>query len=253
VAAAPRIGAVPWSGFAPCEAIFFDLDDTLIDFDGGIDECWQAVCAEAAGPGAGFSARELRAAITRVAGFYWSDPERHRIGRADLMAATRAIVGEALDGLGASNEALAAQLAARYRTLRDDGLVLYPGAVELLDELISAGHTLGVITNGEAALQRAKLERFNLIGYFTYVGIEGEAGVGKPDAEAYWRALQSLGCAPADSWMIGDNLEWDVLGPQRLGLRTVWIDRHARGLPENTTARPDHITKSVAELAAAQR
>lgn len=169
------------------------------------------------------------------------------------MAATRAIVGEALDGLGASNEALAAPLAARYRALRDDALVLYPGAVELLDELTSVGHTLGVITNGEAALQRAKLERFNLLGYFAYVGIEGETGVGKPDVEAYWRALRSLGCDPADAWMIGDNLEWDVLGPQSVGLRTVWIDRHARGLPDDTTARPNHITKSVADLSAAHR
>jgi putative hydrolase of the HAD superfamily len=131
--------------------------------------------------------------------------------------------------------------------------VLYPGAVELLDELASAGYTLGVITNGEAALQRAKLERFNLIGYFTYVGIEGETGVGKPDVEAYWRAIRSLGCGPADAWMVGDNLEWDVLGPQRLGLRTVWIDRHRRGLPADAIARPDHITSSVAELAGAHR
>jgi putative hydrolase of the HAD superfamily len=231
----------------------FDLDDTLIDFDGGIEECWQTVCVEAAAPGSRFSADELRAAIARVAGVYWSDPERHRVGRANLMAATAGIVGEALDGLGVSSDELAAQLAGRYRALRDDALVLFPGAVELLDELVSAGFRLGVITNGEAALQRAKLERFNLVGYFTYVGIEGEIGVGKPEAEAYRRALHSLGCGPGDAWMIGDNLEWDVVGPQRLGLRTVWIDRHERGLPDDTSVRPDHITASVAGLTATNR
>jgi FMN phosphatase YigB (HAD superfamily) len=38
---------VAWCGFAPCEAIFFDLDDTLIDFDGAaVERCWQLACAE---------------------------------------------------------------------------------------------------------------------------------------------------------------------------------------------------------------
>ena len=240
-----------WNGFAPCEAIFFDLDDTLIDFGGGVEASWQAVCAEVAVPGAGFSASELRAAITRVGGWYWSDPERHRTGRADLLAATITIVSQALDGFGVANATLAREIATRYRALRDDGLVVYPGAIELLDELLLAGHALAVITNGETLFQRAKLERFNLERYFSYVGIEGEAGVGKPDVEAYWRALRSLDCDPAGAWMVGDNLEWDVVSPQSLGLRTVWIDRRGHGLPDGTAARPDHVVASVADLRAA--
>ena len=34
--------------------------------------------------------------------------------------------------------------------------------------------------------------------------------------------------------MVGDNLEWDVAAPQRLGMSGVWIDARGRGLPEHS-------------------
>jgi putative hydrolase of the HAD superfamily len=239
---------VPWSGFAPCQAVLFDLDDTLIDFGGSVEQCWQAACVEAAALAPEVSADALRQAIGHTADWYWADPERHRVGRADLLAATNKIVAEALRSIGRPNDDLARAVARRYRALRDDSLTLFPGAVELLAALAAAGYSLGLITNGEAALQRAKLERFRLGEHFAYVGIEGETGFGKPAAEAYRVALETLTCAPRDAWMIGDNLEWDVLAPQRLGLRTIWIDRGLQGLPPDSLAKPDHIARGVNEV-----
>ena len=56
---------------------------------------------------------------------------------------------------------------------------------------------------------------------FDYIGIEGEVGVGKPDPQAYLLALSALGAQPSMTWMIGDNVEWDVAAPQRLGMQAV--------------------------------
>jgi putative hydrolase of the HAD superfamily len=53
--------------------------------------------------------------------------------------------------------------------------------------------------------------------------------------------------------MVGDNLEWDVAGPQRLGLSGVWIDRRGTGLPGDTTVRPDRIIGDLGELEPAGR
>ncbi len=237
-----------WRGFDPCAVIFFDLDDTLIDFGGSSGRCWELACDELAGDETGYTAGQLRVEIERAGSWYWSDAGRHRVGRSDLLAATREIIGLALSRLGTSSPELTSALAARYRELRDESIALYDGAHDALTTLLAAGYQLGLITNGTAADQRAKLERFGLTAYFDYIGIEGEAGVGKPEAEAYDRALGVIGCDAADAWMIGDNLEWDVVGAQRLGLRTVWIDRHRRGLPVGSQARPDHIAQSVAEL-----
>jgi putative hydrolase of the HAD superfamily len=158
------------------------------------------------------------------------------------------IVREALAALGVSDEQLAWQLARRYRELRDASLRLHDGAIETLVALDAAGYALGLITNGSAGAQRAKIERFALGGHFSYIGIEGEAGVGKPDGEAYRRALRALGCAPQAAWMVGDNLEWDVAGAQRAGLSAVWVDYRATGLPHDACARPDHVVTGVGEL-----
>jgi putative hydrolase of the HAD superfamily len=242
--------AVGWTGFGDCEAIFFDLDDTLIDFGGSTERCWEQACAELVSSDAGYSPAEIRSAIAAAGAWYWSDAGRHRLGRADLLAATRDIVTLALERIGVLDDALVWALAARYRELRDAHIAVYDGAVETLDALRDAGHRLGLITNGAASDQRGKLARFDLARHFAYIGIEGEAGVGKPEADAYWRALRALDCAPAAAWMVGDNLEWDVIGAQQVGLRTVWIDGHRRGLPDGSAARPHHIAVSVTELAA---
>jgi putative hydrolase of the HAD superfamily len=80
------------------------------------------------------------------------------------------------------------------------------------------------VTNGAAGAQRAKVERFALSDRFDHIQIEGEHGFGKPDERAYLHAMQALGVTASETWMIGDNLEWQVVAPQRLGIYAIWIN-----------------------------
>jgi len=233
-----------WAGFGPAEAIFFDLDDTLLEDNPATERCWTATLAEFAALPAG-----LREEIRAVGQWFWSDAARHRAGRADLHAATVQIVREALAALGCADERLARAIAARYRALRDASMRLHDGAVETLAALARRGHRLGLITNGAALAQRRKLERFALASHFEYIGIEGEVGVGKPEPAAYERALDALAVAPRRAWMVGDNLVWDVQGAQRAGLRAIWVDYRRTGLPPDPPALPDHVVHAVSELA----
>jgi FMN phosphatase YigB (HAD superfamily) len=41
--------------------------------------------------------------------------------------------------------------------------------------------------------------------------------------------LDQLGVTADDTWMVGDNDEWEVIAPQRLGVKGIWID-HKGGL-----------------------
>ena len=107
---------------------------------------------------------------------------------------------------------------------------------------------LALVTNGAADTQRAKVERFELTHRFDHIQIEGEHGFGKPDERAYRHAMQVLGVTASETWMIGDNLEWEVEVPQRLGIYAIWIDVHGEGLPADTTVKPDRIIRSLTEL-----
>ena len=63
------------------EGILFDLDDTIIAFDAVADPTWKHICEEFAGGRALFEADTLYDAINKMRRWYWSDKDRHRVGR----------------------------------------------------------------------------------------------------------------------------------------------------------------------------
>ena len=91
--------------------------------------------------------------------------------------------------------------------------------------------------------------RFGLASFFDSILIEGEVGFGKPDERVYRLALEALDTPAGDSWMVGDNLEWDVAQPQRLGIFAVWVDGAGKGLPAvDNTVRPDRVIRKLSDL-----
>lgn len=232
-------------------AILFDLDDTLISLGRRpllLAAVAEEFAAELTPPGPVRLAEAMESAFRA----YWSDPERHRIGRMDLAAARLGIVTEVFADLQAKAPALtpqaAAAFAARFDAYREEQIRFFPGALQAIDELKRRGVKLALVTNGAAAVQRAKIERFDLAHRFDHIQIEGEAGFGKPEEQAYRHAMAALGVEAHETWMVGDNLEWEVAAPQRLGIHAIWHDHLGVGLPRDSSIRPDRIILSIGEL-----
>ena len=228
--------------------VLLDLDDTILDDTGARDECWRVACREAAEARPELDSQVLLREVERVRDVFWSDADRHREWRPRMREAWGQIASEALVSLGHDDPGFAATIGDRHFELRDAAIAPLPGAVEALHRLRALGVTLGLVTNGGSEGQRAKIERFALAAHFDYIGIEGEVGVGKPHRAAYDTALRSLGVTAADTWMVGDNLEWDVSGAQAVGIYGVWLDKHDTGLPPDATVEPDRIIRSLSEL-----
>jgi putative hydrolase of the HAD superfamily len=234
------------------KAILFDLDDTILSAYNRPLDAWSAVLGE--------FAHELQLPIIDVARAievsgrnFWADATRHAYWRQRLDEARRAVVANAFarlsaDGRQAPDQDFAVRLADRFSRYREEQLCFFPGARETIDELKSRGVRLALVTNGAAEPQRAKVERFDLARRFDHVQIEGEHGFGKPEERAYLHAMQALGVLPADTWMVGDNLEWEVAAPQRLGIYAVWHDVLGEGLPPDSTVKPDRIIRALGEL-----
>jgi HAD superfamily hydrolase (TIGR01509 family) len=123
-----------------------------------------------------------------------------------------------------------------------------PEAHETLDRLKELDLKLALITNGVAEPQRAKVVRFALEHRFDHIQIECEHGFGKPEERAYKHAMEVLGVGPQETWMVGDNLEWEIVAPQRLGIYAVWHDAYGVGLPADSPIRPDRIIRRLSEL-----
>jgi putative hydrolase of the HAD superfamily len=229
-------------------AVLLDLDDTILDDSGTAAACWREACeAHAAVLGTATPEAAL-GAIQRTRAWYWADRDRHRTGRLDLGAARAEVVRLALAELGVGDVTVATTIAADYGARRDAGIRPLDGAVETVRWLRERGCRLALVTNGNAEAQRSKVDRFELAPLFDAILIEGELGFGKPDPRIYRHALDTLDTSPEDAWIVGDNLEWEVASPQRLGIFSIWVDRRGTGLPEGHPTRPDRVVRRLAEL-----
>jgi putative hydrolase of the HAD superfamily len=229
------------------KAFLLDLDDTIIDDSSAVDLCWREA-AQAGADDSGISADRLLTAIRQSAHWFWSDPERHRIGRLSLLEARIEVVRLALTELGVENRELAKRIGRVYDARRDETAAMIPGALETVNWLRSQGCRLALITNGGSPGQRRKIEKFKLAPLFNEILIEGEVGFGKPDTRVFELALQKLSVRPAEAWMAGDNLEWDVAAPQRLGIFSIWIDSGNSGSSKLGKVRPDRIVQRLSDV-----
>ena len=229
------------------KAILLDLDDTILDDSGTVDACWREAC-EAGASECGMAPEELRETIRRISSWFWSYRERHRTGRLDLRAARIEVARRALAEHGVETAELAETVGGTYHALREDRIEIFPDAIDTLERLRRAECRLALLTNGNKAPQRRKIEKFGLNRFFEAIFIEGELGFGKPDERIYSMALDALHVEPCEAWMAGDNLEWDVAQPQKLGIFAVWIDAQSRESSRLGTIRPDRIIRRLSEL-----
>jgi len=232
-------------------AMLIDMDDTSLSAYGRPEIAWHTIASEFAKELGPVSPQEAATEILTFARNFWATAEpawRLRLAEARRVAVKGGFAALAANGHAPLPDELANRIADRFTTYREEEMFVFPGAHEAIDALKALGVRLALVTNGAADAQRAKVERFMLAHRFDHVQIEGEHGFGKPDERAYLHAMEALGVTAPETWMVGDNLEWEVEAPQRLGIYAIWMDVHGDGLPEGSTVRPDRIIRSLTEL-----
>ena len=232
-------------------AILFDLDDTLIRAYAQPEEAWRRLLglfAEHLDARDAESIERVRRAVMEEARAFWSDAAAAAKWRLDIAGARRLSVRRGLARLGKADDALADRIADAFTEMRRSEYRLYPDAHPTVDALREAGVRLALVTNGASVVQRDKIMRFELAHRFDHIQIEGEFGQGKPELAVYRHALERLGVDASDAWMVGDNYEWEVVAPQRLGMSGIWYDPFDVGVPLHATAQPTRVIKRLAQL-----
>ena len=187
------------------------------------------------------SPQQVAAAVLDSGRKFWATAEaawRLKLAEARQLVVKDGFATLAAAGQPALPEELAVRLADRLTAYRDEEMFMFPGAHDAIDALKAHGVKLALVTNGAADTQRAKVERFELAHRFDHIQIEGEHGFGKPEERAYLHAMEALGVTAPDTWMIGDNLEWEIEVPQRLGIYAIWMDPMATACPPTPMSSP---------------
>lgn len=233
-------------------ALLIDLDDTVLRFGLRADLSAE-VALEFRREALPLRPDELAELLEQAFDDYWAHAERHRVSRFRPLEEVRREIVAGLfaklrPGAPGLTEEAAIRFADRFHFYREGRIECFPGAVEALDRFKAEGVKLALITNGRSLIQREKINRFDLAHRFDHIQIEEEHGFGKPDERAYHHAMSVLGVGPEECWMIGDNLEWEVVAPQRLGIYAIWYDGYGQGLPQGSAIKPDRIIRSLKEL-----
>jgi FMN phosphatase YigB (HAD superfamily) len=91
------------------------------------------------------------------------------------------------------------------------------------------------------------LERAGVADLFGTIVVSDEVGWRKPHPEIFARALARLGVSAAEALFVGDRADIDVVGAQRMGMASGWVNREAQALPAGISP-PDHEVRDLAEL-----
>jgi HAD superfamily hydrolase (TIGR01509 family) len=107
-------------------------------------------------------------------------------------------------------------------------------------------YKLGLISNLRLpALGKYIFTKYALTQYFDVMLISGEEGIRKPHPRIFEKALGALGVKASEAVFIGDMLDLDVQGPQRVGMKTIFIKRR---LIDDLYVQPDYIISQLVDV-----
>jgi len=120
---------------------------------------------------------------------------------------------------------------------------LYEEALEVLEHL-ARDFTLGALTNGNADIYKTDAAE-----YFDFAFLAEEIGSSKPHPDMFEAAIKEAGVKAGEIVHVGDNPEHDILGAQRVGMRSIWMNSQGQAWPGGK--RADREINNLRELPAA--
>ncbi|MBL7901887.1 MAG: YjjG family noncanonical pyrimidine nucleotidase [Bacteroidia bacterium] len=219
--------------------IFFDLDDTLWDFQSNSERVLKELYLE-------FDLRhKLNSEVDvfleeykRVNLLFWS---LYGKGKIDKTYLREQRFKETFKRFNYENESDNFLLTQHYLSRAPKGSTLKQGCLEILNYL-RPKHTLHIITNGFREIQGIKIDSGGIRDFFQNIIISEEHGLYKPDERIFRLAEHLSGAEPAECVMIGDNFENDVQGAIKAGWAAIHLDN------ENSTDSSGASIRNLLDL-----
>lgn len=132
---------------------------------------------------------------------------------------------------------------------------LIPGMAGALSRCKEVVGRVALVADTRPGTATNVLAQHGLAHLFDYLAISEIVGAEKPDPALFQAALDALGITPADYGrvaMVGNNLERDIAGANRLGLVSIFLhwNERRRTTPLSPDETPDYTVHDAAELVA---
>lgn len=240
--------------------LFFDLDNTLWDFDVNARLTMQGAVQKL----------KLQYQITDFISFFnffdqtngrlWELYRKQEIRQQELVWKRFEITIDHFGLTGVNPE----DFNQVYLSLMPEFTSLVKGALETLDYLKAKGYQLHILTNGLRQVQERKVRNSRLSPYFKNIFASEDICAPKPDKRIFRHALMHCNAKKQKSMMIGDTWETDIIGASRMGIDSVFFIKNDEKellpslklpeaqkkyeFPETSPAKNHYLIKKLTEI-----
>ncbi len=130
---------------------------------------------------------------------------------------------------------------------RLDGIRPFPETFDVLGKL-KKKYKLGVISNTDRSGSNYSVSNYELSEYMDAMIFSCDVGLLKPNPEIFELAARRMGVSCNDSVMVGDNLDVDIRGAERAGMRGIWLDRAGAGDAEKSIKNLSELENLLFEV-----
>ena len=198
--------------------IFFDLDNTLWDFETNSHNAMQ-VSFEYFKLSQKIDFKYFYEVYVRHNHQLWEQYRKNVIAKKELTQLRFQLTFDELNISGID----AGLMNTHYLDVMPEQKILIDGAIELLQYLKKRQYEIAIITNGFKEVQHKKIETSGIKPFITNVYISEELKITKPDRKIFEHAIKSSNARKTQSLMIGDDWEVDILGAVGFGIDAVYL------------------------------
>ncbi|MGJ8453937.1 YjjG family noncanonical pyrimidine nucleotidase [Pseudothermotoga sp. U03pept] len=211
------------------EIVYFDLDNTLLDFSRSEKEALYNTFRDHGI----FLTQEQITLYTQINKKWWLAFSQ---GKYDKEYIVFARFEEFLDNINVKSLD-AKRIAQRYLETLSHLAYFLPGAEDLLEKLKKRKQRMAVLTNGVKTVQESRSKLLRLDRFFEFILTSEEVGKPKPDPTLFFKAQEISGVPLSRSVYIGDDPQTDSLAAKNAGVDFILFDYTGTGNDSQKTAR----------------
>lgn len=212
------------------KAIYFDLDNTLVDRRASIDRFAEVFVHH--------FKRQLNQATAEVIAerIQQIDCGGYLPSGSGYKKISQAIAGELYRWLDWVVPISETQIEAFWREQFPQCTVVMTGALETLTQLTEQGFHLGIISNGSHDSREKTVAATPFSHFIQQLVSSGQFGQKKPHPEIFLSTLEAAGFKPSQCLYVGDHPVNDIQGALSAGLHAVWLKgfHDSTRLPQQT-------------------
>jgi YjjG family noncanonical pyrimidine nucleotidase len=225
--------------FRDIQYIYFDLDDTLMDFTYASRNAFFHLMNYYQWPVTVDSFSIYQRENHRT----WGEFEQNIISSQELRSLR---FTRFLSAINWENHVNPYEVNETYIRFLIKETTLIQGALPLI-QWFHNNIPMGILTNGLKEAQRPRLIKTDLISFFKDIIVSDEVGISKPNPDIFYLAKQKTGnLNPENILLVGDNPITDIKAAQKSGFKTAWFNPSQKELP--TDIIPDVMIKKLDDI-----